>query len=863
MTMDLRDVRRGGAALALATASGFAGLGYQIVWTQQGALWLGHEAAAVLAVVAAFFGGMALGALCFGRAVHATAVPLRWYVTCELVIAAWAVLLAVFFRPASAALLMLIGPEPAPAWHWSIAFAGTFLLLLPATAAMGLTLPALERLVPASRGHSRFGGLYAANTGGAVLGVLATAFWLVPSAGLKLTALSAGAANLLCALAAAAVFRGAPQGAAAFRAAVVADHTNKRGALLRLAATGLLGIGYEVVAVRVLSQVTEETVYTFAAALAVYLAGTAAGAAVYQRWWAGRQDRHRTGTSLLVALCVATLLGAAALWSADALRIALGAALGSSLPAAMGIEAALALSAFALPTFVMGALFSHLCNAANAAGAGFGAATGWNCIGAAIAPALFGVLAVPMFGPKWSLLLVSAGYLALLPWRAWMRPLLLLPVAGVAAIALVAPPLAFVDVPDGGRILSYRDGVTAAVSVVEDGEGVVRLRIDNRQQEGSNSSFAFDARQAWLPLLLHPAPRRALFLGMGTGVTAAAATRDPTIEVDVVELLPEVIAASESFTDVFAGPARNPAVRVIAADARRYTRASDAQYDVIVSDNFHPARSGAGSLYTVEHFQAVRRRLAAGGVFCQWLPLHQLDLDSLRSAVGAFLVAFPRGTAILANNSLETPVIGLVGRAEDKGFDGAALQARRQRISAGIDLAALGLEDEYAILGSFVAGPSVLKRFASSARVNTDDLPVVAYHAPRITYAPDSTPAERLLQLLDAWHVEPAEVLDASAPADLAGRLASYWQARRAYIEAGRDVRPTADVRQMLAQVREPLLSVLRISPDFRPARQPLLLMARALAATDPAGARALLEELQRIGPDDAQLRDLLDGLPH
>src|SRR5215471_11464106 len=46
-------------ALAVMVASGFAGLGYQIVWTQQSALWLGHESAAVLAVVAAFFGGLA------------------------------------------------------------------------------------------------------------------------------------------------------------------------------------------------------------------------------------------------------------------------------------------------------------------------------------------------------------------------------------------------------------------------------------------------------------------------------------------------------------------------------------------------------------------------------------------------------------------------------------------------------------------------------------------------------------------------------------------------------------------------------------------------------------------------------------
>jgi spermidine synthase len=47
-------------------ASGFAGLGYQIVWTQQCALWLGHESAAVLAVVSAFFGGLAVGALALG-----------------------------------------------------------------------------------------------------------------------------------------------------------------------------------------------------------------------------------------------------------------------------------------------------------------------------------------------------------------------------------------------------------------------------------------------------------------------------------------------------------------------------------------------------------------------------------------------------------------------------------------------------------------------------------------------------------------------------------------------------------------------------------------------------------------------------
>jgi spermidine synthase len=53
----------------------------------------------------------------------------------------------------------------------------------------------------------------------------------------------------------------------------------------------------------------------------------------------------------------------------------------------------------------------------------------------------------------------------------------------------------------------------------------------------------------------------------------------------------------------------------------------------------------------------------------------------------------------------------------------------------------------------------------------------------------------------------------------------------------------------MLAQVREPLLAVLRISPDFRPAYDPLLAMATALAQSDVAGARHLLTALAQIQP--------------
>jgi spermidine synthase len=853
-------------ALALMVASGFAGLGYQIVWTQQSAIWLGHETAAVLAVVAAFFGGTALGALALGARIDRSAHPARWYATCEAVIGLWSVVLAVGIAPAGRALLALIGPQPSSAWQWSVAFFGTLLLLLPATAAMGATLPAMERLLASLRRQgSSIAALYAGNTFGAVLGVLAAAFWLVPSFGLVRTAAACAVLNLLCAAAALALFprNGTPADATRSPVPMV---KRPLGIMWQLAATGLLGIGYEVLVVRVLSQVAENTVYTFAMLLAVYLVGTTVGAAVYPRWAARAPDAEGQRQRLSWMLAAACLFGTASLWGAETVKAALLRAFGPSLVTALGAEAALAVLAFLAPTVVMGALFSHLSTQARAGGIGFGRALGVNTLGAAAAPLLFGVLGVPVVGPKFALLAVAGGYLMLAMWRARPSPAAWAVVGAGVALALWAPPLAFVEVPDGGRIVSYRDGAMAAVSVVEDADGVARLRINNRQQEGSSATRLADARQALLPLLLHPAPHRALFLGLGTGVTASSAAEDRELQVDAVELLPEVIEASAHFSADFAAGGSNPRLHILAADARRHVRATAQHYDLIVSDNFHPARSGSAALYTVEHFQAVRERLADGGLFCQWLPLHQIDLGTLRSIVRAFLVAYPEGYALLATNSLETPVLGLVARRDGGRFDLATLRARLAGVSLPRSPAEFGIHDEFALLGSFVAGPPALRRFAGDAPPNTDDRPVVAYRAPRITYAPDTRPRDRLIELLHQLAIEPAELVVAVPDPPWSARLAAYAAARNRFLEAGRDVQPVADVRRMLAQVREPLLEVLRLSPDFRPAYDPLVRMAAALEKADGVAARELLTTLVQLQPERpeavATLRRLADSAP-
>src|SRR5262245_28899588 len=178
------------------------------------------------------------------------------------------------------------------------------------------------------------------------------------------------------------------------------------GAAVPLAVAGLLGIGYEVLAVRVLSQVAEDTVYTFAIVLAVYLVGTALGAAAFARWpvesGVGR-DR------LLQSLGLAVVLSAVGLAAAPALKAWVLAAAGPGMASALAAEAAIAAAAFLPPTIVMGALFCHLSTRVAAGGASFARALGINTLGATAAPPLFGVVLVPSIGAKLALVGVAAG----------------------------------------------------------------------------------------------------------------------------------------------------------------------------------------------------------------------------------------------------------------------------------------------------------------------------------------------------------------------------------------------------------------------------------------------------------------------
>jgi spermidine synthase len=167
----------------------------------------------------------------------------------------------------------------------------------------------------------------------------------------------------------------------------------------------------------------------------------------------------------------------------------------------------------------------------------------------------------------------------------------------LAAVALMSLPkdLHLQVPPPGGRIVTMREGPTDTVTTVVQSDGHRILRINQRFTMGGTASALAERRHGHLPLLLHPEPRRALFLGVGTGISFAALDTHPGLVAEGIELVPEVAEVLPEFAP---HNAHSDRLTVRVADARRFVRASTQRYDVVIADLFHPARDGAAGLYT-------------------------------------------------------------------------------------------------------------------------------------------------------------------------------------------------------------------------------------------------------------------------
>ncbi|HET9251515.1 MAG TPA: fused MFS/spermidine synthase [Candidatus Eisenbacteria bacterium] len=458
-------------------ASGAAGLLLEVVWSKYLSLLLGNSIHGVATVVAAFLGGLGLGAAIGGRWASRVRDPLLAYGVLEGVVAVLGLASPLAYaaaRPVFAELnALLMGQGEA---FLLVRFFVLFAALLVPTCAMGATLPLVvthfARRDPDGAGP-QVARLYAINTAGAVIGVAAAGFLAIPALGLWKTAALAAAIDL--AVAAAMVFHRPPTPAAErpsaapeatrgdVRAAAAAEPASVRGArypasafaswiLPAFAVSGFTAILYEIAWTRILTVPFGGMVYAFSAILAIYLAGIALGAAAASRLL----QRVRASVALFgmlqVALAACAALGAHLYerlphWQAEVLARA-----GESTERLLWGEAWITVRLIFPACLVLGALFPTAVairrRQLGGAGASVGSVYAANTLGSIVGSIATAFFLIPWIGTLQAVLAAAVinaalGILAILFSEA--RPAVraggaLAAAAGIAGFAMFATP---------------------------------------------------------------------------------------------------------------------------------------------------------------------------------------------------------------------------------------------------------------------------------------------------------------------------------------------------------------------------------------------------------------------------------------
>jgi spermidine synthase len=239
----------------------------------------------------------------------------------------------------------------------------------------------------------------------------------------------------------------------------------------------------------------------------------------------------------------------------------------------------------------------------------------------------------------------------------------------------------------GFKVVHQQAGAEGSLAIVERADFGRAILVSNQYLLGSTGAMADQRRQTHLPLLLHPAPKNVAFVGLATGITPGAALQDPVVDqVTAVEISRSVVHVAQAyFAAENLGIVDHPRARVIVEDGRTYIASQEEAYDVIVGDLYLPWAAGASRLYSVEHFAACRRALRSGGLFCQWLPMHQLTEPQLRRIVASYRVAFPDVHLIVNSFSARAPALGLVGW-RDGDWDWQTIESRCRQARLGSEM---------------------------------------------------------------------------------------------------------------------------------------------------------------------------------
>jgi spermidine synthase len=289
------------------------------------------------------------------------------------------------------------------------------------------------------------------------------------------------------------------------------------------------------------------------------------------------------------------------------------------------------------------------------------------------------------------------------------------------------------DSGPSARVLAYGEGRAAtciaagirrqrdSLSLYVDGQGMTKLVSETKLL-------------THLPYLLAKDPKRYLIICFGMGTTTRSASRYPHLEIDAVDLVPEVF---DYFPHYHADADRvreHAGLRFLVNDGRNHLLVTDKQYDLITVDPAPPIHSaGTVNLYTREFFALAQSRLTDGGVFCLWLPPGP-ESEVVR-ILRTFTNVFPNGSIW---GALEYPGFYLIGGRQPIRPTPTERADIARKLSQIDELAEWSdtYHDEKLLESLFVMDAEALAHLLRDVPIVTDDRPYTEFPVWRLMFSP-------------------------------------------------------------------------------------------------------------------------------
>lgn len=736
------------AILLLFVGSGCAALIYEIVWFQLLQLVIGSSAVSLGVLLGTFMGGMCLGSFVLPRFIDVRHHPLRVYAVLELGIGVMGLVL-LFGMPLVNGVYAWVGGG-----HIVFRALIAALCLLPPTLMMGATLPAIARWVQSTpTGVSWLGFFYGSNIAGAVLGSLLAGFYLLRVFDMAVATYVAVALNVIVAvigLAIAKVTTHEPPVESLDGAQRAEGATT---IYVAIALSGMTALASEVLWTRLLSLVFGATVYAFSLILAVFLFGLGIGSSV-----GSVIARGSANPRAALGWCQMLLCGAMA-WAALMLtqslpywpinpsiatdpwfnfQLDMVRCLWVVLPGAIlwGASFPLALASVAAPGQDPGRLVGGVYAA--------------NTVGAIVGSLVSGLVLVVYMGTQHAqqvLIVISAlsALMLLAPvvteevgskGRRIALTVLLVVATGAAGLLVrtVAPvpgilvaygryAATWVGLTD---IIYVGEGLNAFVAVSQTSTGVRNYHNAGKVQASSEpQDMRLQRMLGHFTHLIPKAPKNALVIGCGAGVTAGAVSIGPGVEhMTIAEIEPLVPASvSKYFGEHNYNVVDNPKVTVHIDDARHFLLTTNQMFDAITSDPLDPWVKGAATLYTREFFEIVKKHLNPGGVVTLFVQLYESNPAAVKSEIGTFLEAFPHGVVWGNTNNGQGYDLVLMGQVEPTTINVDELQAKLDDpafAQVKQSLSEIGINSAVELLSNYAGNATDLAPWLKDAAINRD-----------------------------------------------------------------------------------------------------------------------------------------------